>query len=1238
MNKRWWIAVLAACAASGAAGRTETALEWENPAVNSINTEPPHATLMPFPDRASAVAGARDSSPYYQSLNGRWSFAWSPRPADRPRDFYTDAFDAGNWASIAVPGNIELQGFGQPIYLDESYPFPPDPPRVPHDDNPVGSYRREFSIPDSWQGRQVFLQFGGVSSAFYVWLNGRLVGYSEDSRTPAEFNVTSFLRAGRNLVAVEVYRYSDGVYLECQDMWRLSGIFRDVFLYSTPPVHIRDVQAGAGLDDRYLDGVLSLDIEVVRAGDEAPAAYQVAIDLLDARGESVLRERRRQAVRVGGRDAVTVRDRVVVPNVERWTAETPSLYQLVLELQDERGRTIEAQSSRIGFRRVEVKGGQLLVNGVPIVIRGVNRHEHDSKTGQAVPLETMMADIRLMKQFNINAVRSSHYPNVPEWYDLCDRYGLYVVDEANIESHGINPDDPDVTLGNHPAWTAAHLERTRRMVERDKNHPSIIIWSLGNEAGDGINFQATYAWIKRRDPSRPVQYEPAGLRAHTDIYAPMYARPYMLEAYAREKRDRPLVLCEYAHAMGNGGGNLQEYWDVIDRFPQLQGGFIWDFVDLGLARTDAAGRPFFAMGGDYLPPGVAWDADCSDALVAADRTPHPQLWEVKKVYQPIKVRAIDLAAGEVEVENRFRFIALSGFEAHFHLLADGLDVAAGAVALPAVPPMSRRSVKIALPPVRLGPGVEAILRIEFLTREAQPLVPKGHQVAWDEFALPSRLTPRVTTISGSDKVALGDDGTTITARGRRFALVVDRQDGLIRSLTWDGRPMLRTGPAPNFWRPPTDNDYGNLQQIRSGIWKGASRERRVEAISARQLPDGSAGIDVAWSIAEGKASSSVRYTVFADGTILVDGTFTPRADGLPEMPRLGMAMTLPSWVDRAAWYGRGPHENYWDRHTGSALGRYESPVASLTHVYARPQEAGNRTDVRWVALSGAGGQGLLAVGLPVLNFSAYPFASDDLDSGDSKTLRHMNDVVARDFVTFNVDDRQMGVGGDTSWGALAHGPYVIWPRAMAWRFALRPFGPLDGDPATLSLRVLHAQPMAEAASRRSLDSGTWYAENLVDHLARHKPIRVTPAQGAPYSRGGDAALVDGVRGSIDYRGGDWQGYQGPKFEAVVDLEREQPVSRVQVSFLNRPGSFILAPSRVEVAISSDGVAFDAIGAAGPDMPAAESGVSRHAYDVRLKSPRRARYVRLSVPGTVPATAAGRAGAPAWLYADEIIVR
>jgi beta-galactosidase len=1025
--------------------------DWENLEVLQRNREQAHSTFIPFRNTEEALTTAPDKSPFYLSLNGRWKFHWSPEPAVRPEAFHAADFDDSGWDDIRVPGNWELQGFGIPIYTDSDYPFPPDPPRVPREDNPVGSYRRTFDLPRGWLGRRTFLHFGGVRSAMTIWVNGEYVGYSQGSKTPAEFDISPFVRIdAANTLAVEVYRFSDGSYLEDQDYWKISGIERDVYLVSTPEVRIRDFYAIAELDSDYQDGILSVAVEIVNHTPSAQEAHSLGLELFDSFSNPVF-PRRTQRISVEAEGRAGARFLQDIPRPRPWTAETPNLYTLVILLRDAEGNALEAVGCRIGFRRVEVTDGLLKVNGRPLHLRGVNRHEHDPETGRYVTEESMLRDIRLMKRFNINAVRTSHYPNTPRWYELCDEHGLYVVDEANIESHGMGY-DPDVTLGNDPDWQAAHLDRTERMVERDKNHPSVIIWSLGNEAGDGVNFEATYGWIKQRDPARPVQYEQADLRPHTDIFCPMYARIHILSDYASQRRSRPLILCEYAHAMGNSVGNLQDYWDVIWAQDQLQGGFIWDWVDQGLLAQTSDGQPYWAYGGDFGPEGTPTSGNfCINGLVFPDRSLHPHIWEVKKVYQPVKVEPVDLGRGLIRIENRYDFRDLSHLTCDWSVRADAEVLADGRLPALRVPSRDSRIVELPLPRIQPEPGVEYFLDVSFRNSGEDGMLPEGHEVAWDQFRLPIDAPRTKAEEQRAAKLLRRRDGRRLVLSGNGFTYIFDLERGAWSSLKIAGVELLaQTGPAPNFWRAPTDNDFGNDMPQRQGVWKQAGLDPTIERVEHRQNSNRDVIIKVTSWLPAVESRHFALYHVFGNGDIIVSSRLVPEKMNLPNLPRFGMQMVLRREFEHIQWFGRGPHETYWDRKTGARVGLYQGKVMEQYHPYVRPQENGNKTDVRWAALTNDEGVGLLVVGDPLLEVSAFHFLPEDFDPGPRKRQRHAVDLERRDLVTLNIDLGQMGVGGDTSWGARPHLQYSLPAREYAYRFRMRPFSDRDTPAYKLS--------------------------------------------------------------------------------------------------------------------------------------------------------------------------------------------
>ncbi|MCG8451435.1 MAG: DUF4981 domain-containing protein [Pirellulales bacterium] len=1016
--------------------------DWENPAVVGRNKLPPRATFFRFPDSSSALAGTRESSPAVKSLNGTWKFNWVANPEQRPQDFYRDDFNDANWDTIAVPSNWELQGFGQPIYTNATYPFDKSPPKIGgRNGNPVGSYRRTFTVPAKWKGRRIVIHFGGVQSAFYLWINGQKIGYSQGSRTPAVFDITAHLREGENLVAAEVFRWSDGSYLEDQDFWRLSGIFRDVYLESMPLVHLQDFEVQTHLDDRYRNAKLAVD---VRLGNHSEATSQVGVSakLYDAAGNLVGKPMQRKT-KAPASEAVSLTLSQTVANPKKWTAETPHLYRLFLELTDSTGQTIEATAINVGFRSVEIKEGELLVNGKYVYLKGVNRHEHDPVTGHTVSVESMIADILLMKQHNINAVRTCHYPDDPRWYDLCDKYGLYLIDESNIESHGMGYGKE--SLAKDPAWQIAHLDRSQRMVERDKNHPSVIIWSLGNEAGNGVNFFTTYEWIKGRDSSRPVQYEQAYFKfPNTDIRCPMYATIDRIVKYAQAEPDRPLILCEYAHAMGNSVGNLQEYWTAIESHDALQGGFIRDWVDQGLLKQDEQRREFWAYGGDYGD--TPNDGNfCCNGLVRPDRSPNPSLMETKKVYQFIKVTPVDLAAGKVKVHNKYAFVTLDFVELQWRVEVDGTVVESGRLTDLDVQPGEERIVSIPFVAPHLKPGQEAFLTTEFLLRSETPWAKQGHVVAWDQYPLPMAAPlPAAIDTTALAPLTVQENDSSIAVRGKNIALKIGADSGAIESLTHAGAELVSAPLVPNYWRVPIDNDRGNKMPKRLGVWKQAGGKKEITDITVAHPYPGVVNIRSSWKLPAGDSEQHCDYTIFGNGDVLVEFQLEPVGE-LPHVPRVGMQMALPASLDRLTWFGRGPHESYWDRKTSAAVGLFSGGVAEMLHHYVRPQECGNRADVRWVVLQDKTGAGLMVIGQENINFSAWPFTMNDLAQA-----KHIHELPRRETITLNIDHQQMGVGGDNSWGAKPHPEYLLPARPYTYAFVLRPVPSGVEDLATLA--------------------------------------------------------------------------------------------------------------------------------------------------------------------------------------------
>lgn len=1027
-----------ALALSNSCRRQPSKNDWENPKIFAVNKEDPHAFFIPYATEEQAIANIHADSPYYRLLSGKWKFKWSRNPDERPSDFYKTDYDVSEWALITVPANWQMEGYGYAIYSNVEYPFPKDQPRVPHDFNPVGSYRLDFDVPEDWDGRDIFIHFGAVKSAFYLWVNGKKVGYSQGSKLPAEFNITEYVKPGKNMLAAEVYRWTDGSYLECQDFWRVAGIERDVFLYSTPKTRIYDFWARSGLDANYKHGTFELDVWVRNSTDN-PSSGSIEIKLYDD-GKEILKDEEQFYIKNSADAKVSFKDEIL--DVKQWSAEKPNLYTLSITLKDGEGKGTEAAAIKTGFRTSEIKNGQLLVNGKAVTLKGVNRHEHHPTKCHVVTEKSMLDDIRLLKQFNFNAVRTSHYPDDPRWYELCDQYGIYLIDEANIESHGYGY-KPNKTLGNKPDFLEAHVDRMKRMAHRDKNHPSIIIWSMGNEGGTGVNFLAGYKWLKAFDHTRPTQYERAErltdiTERHTDIIAWMYASiDEIKEEYIGQYPERPFIWCEYAHAMGNSTGNLQDLWDLVDSHRQLQGGFIWDWVDQGLLRTNKQGKTFWAYGGDLEPEGVRHDENfCCNGLVYPDRTIHPAMWEVKKVYQYIKFLPKNLQELEFDVKNTYDFTNLKEFQLSWEITEDGKVIKSGKLPILDVKPYDTRTVRIKDVEVEPEPGAEYFLNLKAETLSDSPMVPESHIVATEQFDL---------TTTGN--LSMEENGKEIIVKGRDFKITFVKKKGTFSSYKYNGRELFKSGPEINFWRAPIDNDFGNEFQTRCVAWKNAGKNRKMTSTKAKAISKSHVSIAFDMNLDDVKGACRTTYDIYGNGDILVANDYKLSESKArkfintitrkrTEIPRIGMNMIIPQEYDNIKWYGRGPHENYWDRKTSAFVGIYESKVADMFEPYVRPQENANRTDTRWVELTNDRGFGLRFTGMPTIDFSALNHLIEDLDPGEKKLGRHPCDLPDRDLISLNIDYKQTGIGGDTSWGRKTYPKYTLCPGDYSYSFKI----------------------------------------------------------------------------------------------------------------------------------------------------------------------------------------------------------
>ncbi|MDK2883870.1 beta-galactosidase LacZ [Pseudothermotoga sp.] len=982
-------------------------MEWQDPEAVNENIEKPHATFIPY---FNPFTACWEYPKQFIPLSGKWKFFFSNNPFDLSRNFYDEDFDDSSWDEIDVPSNWEMFGYDKPIYTNTTYPFGKNPPEISKNYNPTGIYRKTVIIPDSWFDREIFLHFEGVRSFFYLWINGKRVGYSKDSCTPAEFRVNDYLKPGSNTLTVEVLKWCDGSYLEDQDMWWLAGIYRDVYLYTTPRIYLRDIFVRTDLDEEFKNGKLFVDMEIKNSLANKIEST-ISISIVDPDGkESILKEERI----ILSHQLETLSYTFVLGKVFKWSVETPYLYVLKVKVGE------DEKKINTGFRKIQINHGRLLLNGKLLYIKGVNRHEFDPRRGHAVGVETMFKDIELMKQNNINTVRTSHYPNQTKWYDLCDYYGLYVIDEANIESHGVGW-DPEETLANKPEWKKAHFDRIQRMVERDKNHISVIFWSLGNEAGDGENFEYPALWIKSRDNTRMVHYAPYGAMKpgdafYLDVVSVMYPPIEKLLEYASKEQSRPLIMCEYAHAMGNSVGNLRDYWQVVENQPYLHGGCIWDWVDQGFEKKDEAGGTFWAYGGDFGDEPNDGNF-CCNGLVLPDRTPSPALSEVKKIYQYVKVSRIN--RNLFEIENRYSCTNLSAFDIFWELKKDGKIVMSQKIDVE-LPAGERKTISINFPQLDNG---EYFIIFLFLLKKDTVWAKKGHIVAWEQFQVKEPCYERIS-IKGN--INLRENSNQYIVLSKNVAVAFSKKTGFLEYIKL-GEETILCKLAPNFYRAPTDNDLGNKMPERLFVWKEATYHQSLQKINF-QIEKNYISI-ASLNRLPGDSLLHLTYTVFPNNEILIDYVLDARESRV-EIPRVGTSFTMPKSFTKVKWYGRGPHETYEDRKDSGIFSIHEKNVSEMIHKYIRPQETGNRTDVRWFSISDERSS-LFVYGVPVINFSVWPFSMESLEKA-----RHTNELIEQDLITVNVDYKQMGVGGDDSWGALPHPEYILIPGIYHYEFRL----------------------------------------------------------------------------------------------------------------------------------------------------------------------------------------------------------
>ena len=974
-------------------------------------------------------------------MNGTWKFVYAPSIAESIKDFYCTDLSDNDWDTITVPSNWEIQGFGEPIIRNIQYVFSPNPPYIDVD-NPVGTYRRTFTVPQNWQGREVLLHFGSISGYARIYVNGQQVGMTKASKTPAEFNVTNYLKKGENLLAVQVYRWHDGSYMEDQDFWRLSGIERDVFLTAYPQTTIWDFFLHAGLDDTYRHGQFRATVDL--RSFNANATLQkgtLTLELKDAGGKTVLSAQKAYCI---SDISTTLTFEGTVRNVRKWSAEHPSLYDCILTLRanDDKQQTVVAH--KVGFRRIEIKNTRLLVNGVPTYIKGVNRHEHNDSLGHTQTREIIMNDLRLIKQLNMNAVRTSHYPNHPLFYQLCDQYGIYVVDEANIETHGMGSVPYFKDTIPHPAyrpeWYAAHVDRITRMVERDKNHPCIIGWSLGNECGNGIVFHDEYKRLKKYDPGRFVQFEQAWEDWNTDIVCPMYPNMWKITEYRKSGKQRPFIMCEYAHAQGNSNGNFKDLWDIIYDSPNLQGGFIWDFMDQGFKiKTEPRdGRTYWTYNGKM--GSYKWLEDKkgelntgTDGLISANGIPKPQAYEVKKVYQYIQFSAKDLGKGIISIKNRYDFTNLDEYAFMWEIYKNGEKISTGDFNVD-LKPHEEKEIRLSLPVIPED-GNEYFLNLYVHTRVATDLVPAGYEVAREQMQLnKSSFFTSLPPCSG--KLSYETKDNILSFQSGAVSGKIDLKKGILFDYMINGKQPIRQYPEPAFWRAPIDNDFGNKMPVLAGVWRTAHVNRYVKKVTIGENNEKGLSVRVDWVLSDIQVPYTMEYLVRDNGTVIVTGSIDLTGTKLPELPRFGMRMELHQPYENLTYYGRGPFENYIDRYSGAFIGRYEDKVENQFYWYIRPQETGNKTDVRWLTLLDSGGLGVKITGLQPISFSALHFSPEDLDPGLTRKLQHTIDIVPQKNIFLHVDLKQRGLGGDNSWGMYPHNEYRLLDKKYTYSYMI----------------------------------------------------------------------------------------------------------------------------------------------------------------------------------------------------------
>ena len=1015
---------------SGALAQSES--RWQNVNINQQNREPRRANFFAFENLEKAQSFDKKKSANYLSMEGMWKFNFVKDHNKRPANFFALKYDDSQWKDFPVPGLFELNGYGDATYKNIGYAwatqFDPNPPYISELNNYTGSYRRTFELPKDWKGKDVYFHVGSATSNLTLWVNGKYVGYSEDSKVAAEFNISKYLKPGKNLIAMQVMRWCDGSYFEDQDFWRLTGIAREVYLYARPKLHAADIRLNAALENNYQDGVLNYKVSL-KGG-----KTDVAITLCDKDGKQIAQATGAQGV-------------IKVPKVNAWTAETPYLYKAYITLKNKQGAA-EVIPQKVGFRNVEIKNAQLLVNGQPVLVKGADRHEMDPDGGYVVSLERMIQDIKIMKQLNINAVRTSHYPCDPRWYDLCDEYGIYITAEANLESHGMGYEEK--SLAKFPEYIVPHIERNEGNVKPLINHPSVIVWSLGNECGYGVNFEKAYDWVKACDKTRPAQYERGGYDSKTDIYCPMYIGYEESESYCKSNGTKPYIQCEYAHAMGNSEGGFKEYWDLIRKYPKYQGGYIWDFVDQGLRdKSPVTGKEIFTYGGDYgRYPGSDYNFNCN-GIIAPNRRLNPHAYEIQYVLQNVWIKDFDAENGSFNVYNENFFKNIDDLSLTATLFANGVKLTTVAIpdtkgiAPQATKLVKSEALKSAIEKAEAEHATEEItINFAFASDGSQPLVDKGQVMARQQIVLNGYEFDKVDAPANTgSKIEVEETNSYVKVSAERMSVTIGKKTGMIDYLDVDGEPMLkfRESMTPEFWRAPTDNDYGASLQKKMRVWKNP--QMNLKSFDKSESKD-SVVLTANFEMPEVKAELMLRYRINAAGEVAVTEKMTTDKEAkVADLFRYGMQLQMPASFSKLEYYGRGPEENYIDRHSSAFIGKYEANVKDEYYPYVRPQESGNHTDIRYFSIfNPTTGKGITFEGYAPMECSAIPYLVEDLDAGIEKEHawgQHSGDLVEKGLVQLHIQQRQFGLGCIDSWGSSPMEKYRMHYQDRCFRFVIK---------------------------------------------------------------------------------------------------------------------------------------------------------------------------------------------------------